>query len=165
MANLDLLVKAWDAAHWEFSLIFEGLEDADVWKRAHPKLLSVGELAGHVGYWEGVRLSGPGDDNPDLADVTIKSPLINPGFRYYTSEVDAPVVLDLTAQQVLDELTRIHKESKAIFLGKVHDSEDHSGQFAGTWGSTLEYMVFHVSYHAGQAFSVRHIFGHKTNDN
>ena len=54
MANLDLLVKAWDTAHWEFTQVFEGLADEDVWRRPDPRILSVGELAGHIAYWEAV---------------------------------------------------------------------------------------------------------------
>ena len=34
-----------------------------------------------------------------------------------------------------------------------------------TWASYLRYRAFHAAYHAGQAYSVRHIFGHKTTDN
>jgi hypothetical protein len=52
MANLELLIKALDTAHWELGEAFKGLSDEDVWKRPHPRLLSVGELASHIAFWE-----------------------------------------------------------------------------------------------------------------
>ncbi|MEA2552859.1 MAG: hypothetical protein QOJ65_1035, partial [Fimbriimonadaceae bacterium] len=52
MAKLDQLIKAWDEGQWEFSLAFEGLADEDVWRRPHPQLLSIGELAGHIAFWD-----------------------------------------------------------------------------------------------------------------
>lgn len=54
MDTMEAFLGAWDEAHWEFTLAFEGLSDEDLWKRAHPRLLSVGELAGHVAYWQSV---------------------------------------------------------------------------------------------------------------
>ena len=72
----------WDSAHWEFSLAFEGLSDDDLWRRADPRLLSVGELAGHVALWEA-----------EYTDV--ESPLRDKRFGYYTNQVTEPVRLDL----------------------------------------------------------------------
>ena len=51
MGEFDVLMMALDNAHREFYFVFEGLTDDDLWRRAHPNLLSVGELAGHVSYW------------------------------------------------------------------------------------------------------------------
>ena len=42
MASLDLVLKALDTAMWEMGEAFKGLPDANVWRRAHPRLLSVG---------------------------------------------------------------------------------------------------------------------------
>lgn len=167
MASLDVVISAWEEAHWEFSLAFEGLPDEDVWKRPHPNLLSIGELAGHVAFWEAVRFVGPGQTNqPDMEMIGIKSPLINRAFRYYSSSIDQPVELGLTAAEVLAEFNRIHQVCKETIAAVAHDSEDPiPGHPKATWGSTMKYQVFHVAYHTGQAYSVRHLLGQTTTDN
>src|SRR2546421_9959560 len=125
MANLDLLIKAWDTACWEFSLVFEGLADEDVWKRPDPRLLSVGELAGHLAHWEAVGLTPPEPGGEvDMEKVSIKSPLVDSAFRYYTTSVEEPVTRPLGAGQVLKEFQRVHEEAKAVLTKGPPDSED-----------------------------------------
>jgi len=159
MLELTDLFAALDEAHWEFSLIFEELDDADLWRRAHPRLLSVGELAGHVCYGQAQIINQPGN-------APIQSPLIDPAFRYYLYQVDQQVVLDLTVEQVLSEMKRIHEECKSFILNLNPDINSTClGRAEWTWKQALSYNCFHVAYHTGQAFSVRHIFGHTTNDN
>lgn len=166
MANLDLLVKAWDSAHWEFSLVFEGLSDEDVWMRADPRLLSVGELAGHIAFWEAVGfLPAAAGGEVDVAKFAIKSPLVDRGFRYYTSSADQPVKLAISSAEVLSELKRIHEEAKIEFLKDSPDSDAPTPGGKMTYGQVLEYRAFHVAYHCGQAYTVRHLLGHTTTDN
>jgi len=157
MAALDLLVKALDTAHWELSEAFKGLPDGDVWKRADPRLLSVGELAAHIAYWEARSFVGEG---------VIESPLIVEAARYYTSNSTAPFTLPMGAEEVFGEVKRVHEAAKASFLANPHDSEDKNpNRDDWTWGWTLEYQAFHVAYHTGQIYSVRHLLGHETVDN
>lgn len=155
MSKLQLLYDAWDEGHFEFSLAFENLSDEDLWKRPHPKLLSVGENAAHVAYWEAQRCA-----------VEIVSPLNDAAFRYYTDEVDHPVTLPMGTAEFLAEFKRVHAAAKdsivAIdpsFEERVPDTED------ATWGFYVQYAVFHAAYHTGQAYSVRHLLGHTTTDN
>ncbi len=163
METIEALVEAWDEAHWEFTLAFEGLSDEDLWRRPHPKLLSVGELAGHVAYWQAVWTLGDGGDKPDLGLLAVKSPLIDHAFRYYTSHVDHPSELELGTSQVLADLRRVHEAAKAAVAGKARN-DPHPGHWK-TWGNLIRYQVFHVAYHCGQAFSARHLMGHATTDN
>lgn len=157
MANLDLLVKALDAAHWEMSEAFKGLPDADVWRRPDPRLLSIGELAAHVAYWEAQSF---------LGDQMTNSPLTTPAARYYTSNSVEPFELPLFAEEVLQEVQRIHALCKAAFAANPHDSEEpNPNRDNWTWGWTLEYQAFHVAYHTGQMYSVRHLLGHEPVDN
>ena len=155
MEKYEGYVEAWDIAHWELTLAFEGLDDIDLWRRPHPNLLSIGELAGHVASSEG-----------QLAQPIPESPLVDRQFGYYLNQVDDPIALDLTVDQVLAELQKVHEAAKAAALAvedvnaKVHWRDDW------TWFQCVQYIAcFHVGYHTGQAFSVRHLFGHKTNDN
>jgi len=167
MASLDLLFKAWDVAHWEFTLAFEGLSDEDLWKRPHPRLLSVGELAGHLAYWEAVGVTpAEAGGKVDLEHVSIKSPLVDNAFRYYTNSENSPASLPIGCAEVLQELKRVHEEAKAEMTKNNPDSADIIPGFKeNTYGQVMEYRVFHVAYHTGQAYSVRHLLGHTTTDN
>src|SRR5690349_7012559 len=120
MSTLSPLIAAWDEGHREFDIALGGLPDEDLWKRAHPKLLSVGELAGHVAYWQAVWTAGQGA-NPDLDQIPIKSPLIHPAFRYYTTSVEQPFALELGTTDVLAEVNRVHNEVKAAISGFSKD--------------------------------------------
>lgn len=156
MSSLLPLLQAWDEAHREFAIALDGMPDEELWRRPHPRLLSVGELAGHVAYWQAVRTAG-GEEN-----LAAQSPLIDPRFRYYTGSVEAPVVLSLTTEEVLKEVARIHDDAKAA-LGPHELDDPYPGW--GTYGNMVQYQVFHVAYHTGQAYSARHLLGHTPEDN
>lgn len=163
MSALATLIDAWNEAHREFAIAFEGLPAEDLWKRAHPRLLSVGELAGHVAYWQAVWTLGGGSDRPDLSLFPLQSPLLDHGFRYYTSQVEAPFQVALDPAQVFAEVTRIHEAAAAQAQGRELESP-FPGQWR-TWGNFVQYQAFHVAYHTGQAYSVRHLLGHETENN
>lgn len=159
MSFFETQRQAWDTALWEYSLVFEDLNDEDLWNRAHPRLLSVGELTAHVVY---AMVSRAKAVNPD---AQIESPLADKAAYYYLMNVEQPFVLPLTVAQVAAELDRVGREVRDVWLAVDKGREEPSGSNLGNLGQMADYMVFHVSYHAGQAFSVRHLMGHKTNDN
>lgn len=163
MSALTTLIEAWDEGHRELAIAMANFPDEDLWRRAHPRLLSVGELAGHVAYWQAVWTLGGGNDRPDLEQLSVKSPLLDHAFRYYTTNIENDFKVDLTAAQVLEEVERIHEVAKAVAVSKEKD-EKFPGQW-GTWGNFVQYQVFHVAYHTGQVYSVRHLLGHQTEDN
>lgn len=163
MSTLAPLIEAWDEGHREFAIALEDLPSEDLWKRPHPRLLSVGELAAHIAYGQAIWTLGDGNPKPDLQQLSIKSPLVTNAFRYYTTNVDAPVALDLTTNEVHEEVMRVHEIAKAAVVGKSKD--DPYPAFWGTWGNMIMYQAFHVAYHTGQAYSVRHLLGHETEDN
>ncbi|MCW5937518.1 MAG: DinB family protein [Fimbriimonadaceae bacterium] len=161
MPFLESQSQAWDKAHWEFSLVFEGLQDEDLWRRPDPKLLSVGEIACHLVYALAKFANGL-----DPA-AGIESPLAREEAGYYLSTVDQPLALGMTVSEVEAELDRVQKAAKAAFLGLDAERGDPlpiegPGE---TFGDFADYMVFHAAYHTGQAFSARHLMGHRTNDN
>jgi hypothetical protein len=155
MEKIAALIEAWDEAHWAFTLAFEGLADQDLWLRPHPRLLSVGELAGHVAYNEASLAEGG----------TVQSPLVDKRFSYYDDLAGNPVRLCLTVQQVLDEVTRAHEAAKAGVAQVQRFDEVVPWRDDLTWYQIIQYRVFHVAYHCGQAYSVRHLLGHGTTDN
>lgn len=163
MSTLAPLIEALDEAHREFAIALGDFPDEDLWKRPHPRLLSVGELAGHVAYGEAVWVFGDGSHKPDLEALSIQSPLVDDGFRYYLSSVELPFQVALNAKEVLAEVARIHAAARAVIVGLGKD-DPYTGQW-GTWGYLVQYQAFHVAYHTGQIYSVRHLLGHEPEDN
>ena len=75
----------------------------------------------------------------------------------------------MTAAQVCSELLRVHAESVAHFKA-LHPDPDLASAVPGwppewTYGAFLEYLVFHIGYHTGQMYSVRHLLGEPPPDN
>lgn len=164
---LELYLKQLDGCYFELSEAFKGLKDENVWKRPAPGLLSVGEIAGHIAYWEAVRMAGEGEDP---SKCKIESPLIDSRFSYYSSNLEMPPsddLLALTAKQVQNELERTHREAVSHFreLNPDLSTAPHHYPESFSYRSMLEYRIFHISYHIGQIYSARHLLGEETVDN
>lgn len=164
---VEAYLKVLELGYFEVTCAFEGLADENVWKRPAPGLLSVGELAGHIAFWEAVRLAGNG---PDPAQCRVSSPLIDPRFRYHPTTIAMPPAeehLAMTAEQVCRELLRVHEEAVAHFKALNPDPDIRiSGCPTGfTYGEYLQYAAFHIAYHTGQMYSARHLLGETPPDN
>ncbi len=144
-----------DSAIWELSEAFSGLRDEDVWVRPHPRLLSIGELAAHIAYGEVDSCLGKFD-----------CILVQKELRYYPYAISASMSSPLGAEALYAEVKRVHEACKAKFLEERPDLESKSPfRTDWTWGYTLQYMAFHIAYHTGQMYSVRHLMDHVTADN
>jgi hypothetical protein len=164
---VEACLKLLELGYYEMKFAFEGLADENVWKRPAPGLLSVGELAAHHGYWEAMRLAAESDDP---GECRVKSPLIDARFRYYPETIANPPSeqhLAMTADQVWLELVRVHEESIAHFkaLNPDPDTRIPGCPTGFTYAEYLEYAVFHIAYHTGQMYSVRHLLGENPPDN
>lgn len=163
---LDIYLGLLDTDYYEAQFAFEGLADEHVWERPAPAVLSVGELAGHTSYWLAIRFAGDGED---LEKCKVKSPLIDARFRYFTTNLDSSPSeehLALTSEQVWREMKRVYEETKEHFKAS---KPDLTGTLPGMpdWPmeEALKYTVFHVAYHVGQMYTVRHLLGETTPDN
>lgn len=169
-----------ELGYYEAKFAFEGLADENVWKRPAPGLLSVGEIAGHIAYWEAVRFAGEGgvptpEANgislaPDLTKCRVHSLLIDHRFGYYPTTIatlPSEQHLAMTAEQVCHEFMRVHEEAVADFKARNPRLESTPLGWPShyTYDEFLKYAVFHVSYHTGQMYSVRHLLGEETPDN
>ncbi len=89
---LDTYLSLLDEGYREATFAFDGLSDDKVWKRPSDVLLSIGEIAGHVAYWEAIKFASEGSGpEGDFTKCKIKSPLINSTFRYYTSNLELSI--------------------------------------------------------------------------
>ncbi len=164
---LETYLDQLDLCYFEVTEAFKGLADENVWKRPANGLLSVGELAGHIAYWEAVRFASDGESR-DLSTCKISSPLLDSRFAYYTPNIqNSPPddYLAMTAPQVMEELLRVHQESMAYLKELDPDMESKAPHWHSNYGDLMKYVVFHVAYHTGQMYSVRHLLGEETPDN
>lgn len=168
---LEAYLEILEEAYYEVKFAFEGLADENVWKRPAEGLLSVGEHAGHIAYWEAMRFAGDGG-NGDVALVKfdIDSVLLDHHFRYYPSTLatsPSAKLTTLTAEQVCNELLRVHAEAMERFkaLNPDLDGVPPGQPEYFTYRASLKYGSFHVAYHTGQMFAARHLLGEETPDN
>lgn len=164
---IETYLKILEQGYYEVKFALEGMADENVWKRPAAGLLSVGELAGHIAYWEAIRLAGEGEDP---AACRVISPLIDQRFSYYPvtlATAPSDKHLAMVADQVYAELLRVHEESLAHFKALDPDPNTHiPGCPTGfTYVQYLEYAGFHMAYHTGQMYSARHLLGEQTPDN
>lgn len=169
---LEFYLQMLELGYYEVPFAFEGLRDKNVWKRPSPGLLSVGELAGHIAYWEAGKLAGAGGEkgHPDLTMCRVSSLLIDPRFGYFPTTLTTPPSeqhLAMTAKQVGDELLRVHQETTESLKALNPDLSSGVPGYSlnHTYEEVLKYAVFHVSYHTGQMYSARHLLGEETPDN
>lgn len=164
---LEAYIDQLDLCYFEVTEAFKGLSDENVWKRPASGLLSVGELAGHIAYWEAVRFASDGESR-DLSKCKISSLLLDSRFAYYTTNIETSpldVHLAMTASQVMEELLRVHKESMAYLKEQDPDMGAKAPHWHSNYGDLMKYVAFHVAYHTGQMYSVRHLLGEETPDN
>ena len=177
---LEAYLEILELGYFEVGEAFKGLSDDNVWKRPAKGLLSVGELAGHIAYWEALRLAGvevehaslAGEEGkpPDVTKIKVKSPLIDERFSYHANTLatePSEFHLKMTAAQVLAELLRAHRESVACFKELNPDLNSRPEGWPANWTyrSFVTYLAFHIGYHTGQIYSVRHLLGEETPDN
>jgi hypothetical protein len=166
-AYLEIL----DEGYFEVGEAFRGLENEHVWKRPADGLLSIGEIAGHIAYWEAVKFAGEGGTPyPDLEKCRVSSLLIDHRFRYYQTTLanaPSPEHLAMSAAEVGSELQRVHTMTMAYFKELNPDLEScPPGWSEGhTYHAFLTYAAIHIAYHTGQIYTVRHLFGEETPDN
>ena len=164
---LDAYLALLQLGYYEVTFAFDGLGDENVWRRPSERLLSVGELAGHIAYWEAVKFAGEGED---LAKCRLSSPLIDRRFRYYPDTIATPPSEQhraMTAAEVCQEVIRVHSEAMANLKALDPDLTGHPPGFGPhyTYEELLKYASFHVAYHTGQMYAVRHLLGEATPDN
>jgi hypothetical protein len=173
---LDTYLDLLDLAYFEASVAFEGLADENVWKRPAERLVSIGELAGHIAFWEAMRFAAEGDESgrPKQETCRVKSILLDDRFSYYPHSMALPPSEEhqaMTAQQVWSELKRIHEESVSHLKSQnPHiDAPPPGWSSGGSTGFTLremlKYQIFHVGYHVGQIYSARYLLGEEPPDN
>lgn len=166
MLRLQHLFEAWTESHRELQIALHGLTDQHLWTRPHQNLLSIGELAGHIAFCEAALVTKRWDAQSRTEPIPISSPLVDHRFGYYTSILHEPVALVLSAADLATEISSVHDRASQIVFDLDPSGKDlANGSDRATWENVLQYMGFHVAYHTGQIYAVRHLLGHETEDN
>ncbi len=73
----------------------------------------------------------------------------------------------MSAARVCDELLRVHNEAIADLKSLKPDLNSSPPGFDPyyTYRVLLKYAAFHIAYHTGQMYTVRHLLGDQTPDN
>lgn len=164
---MEIYDKLFETAYFELNEAFSGLADENVWKRPADGLISIGELAGHMAFWGVARLaSEDGESVPE----EFESPLLDARFRYLPASLATPpsaAHLALNAQQVCENLVRLHRAAWTAFQERNLDLSSHpSGQPKEfTYEHLASYQTFHLAYHTGQIYTARHLLGETPPDN
>lgn len=156
MTALDVLLGSMETAHWELGEAFTGLPDADLWTRPSNRLVSIGEIASHIAYSEAKAILGTLEGTPFENSVV----------RYYPVSLDSRFTMDFGSAELYRQVQLVHEKCKDSVL-KMNPTLEavNPHRQDWTWHQTLEYMAFHVAYHTGQIYALRHLMGHKTVDN
>lgn len=170
---LDTYLRPLELCYFEVTEAFKGLADEHVWKRPAEQLLSVGELAGHMAYWEAIRFTSDavaGASTRDISNCKVSSLLLDDRFSYYPTTLKTSPSeqhLAMTAEQVLSELLRVHKESMGCLIALNPDLQSPAPFWSpnSNYAELLMYVAFHTAYHTGQMYTARHLLGEQTPDN
>jgi hypothetical protein len=168
---LTTYLEVLDEGYYEAKIAFDSLADGHVWKRPAEGLLSIGEIAGHVAYWEAVKFAGEGGKpEPDLTKCRVSSLLIDRRFKYYSTNLTtlpSQEHLAMTSEEVCSELLRVHIESMAYFNALSPNLDDCPTGWPPNYSycAFLSYAAFHIAYHTGQIYSARHLLGDETPNN
>jgi len=73
----------------------------------------------------------------------------------------------MTGVQVLGELLRVHQEAMEHLKALNPDLDSPAPHWSpkSNYGELLRYVAFHIAYHTGQMYTVRHLLGEETPDN
>ena len=165
--ELRCILELLEQGFYELKFAFEGMDSINLWRRPAESILSAGEIAGHLAYWEAVRLAGEGED---LSLCNVKSLLVDNRFRYFSHNLPSEISPELAAMSPEDvwfELQRVHAESlqNLDLINPDTDAKIPGDPSGFTYKQYLQYAVFHTAYHCGQIYTIRHLLGETTPDN
>lgn len=167
--EVDHLVEAWHWMYFETDLAFGGLSEENLHRRPADGLLSVSEHVAHVARSEASIVNRYlfGQEPNDWADCLFRQP----EFGWPPTMLEGPVNAELsrmTVREVMDAYLeqhgRCYKLARGLDLEPDHAFEDDWSRVR-TVRDRLRIAAYHVAYHTGQIYSVRHFLGEETPEN
>lgn len=167
--EVKTLIEAWHWMYFEADLLFEGLGEGNLHRRPGENLLAVSEHVAHLVRSEAsiVERYLWGRPEDEWADTLMRKSQ----FGWPPTMLDQPVdseLATLTVSEVYGELMSQHTRCYESALSLELDADF---EFGDDWDrcrtvrDRLRIAAYHVAYHAGQIYSVRHLLGEQTPEN
>lgn len=167
--EVKTLIDAWHWMYFEVDLMFEGLRPENLHRRPHPSLLSVSEHCAHLVRSEASIINRYlfGQPEEEWADSVMRKRL----FGWPPTMLESPVDSELrqmavndVKQALLSEHARARDLALTLDLPADHVFQDDWVRCT-TVGDRLRIAAYHVGYHMGQIYTVRHLLGEETPEN
>ncbi|MBX3097915.1 MAG: DUF664 domain-containing protein [Fimbriimonadaceae bacterium] len=168
-SEVHQLIEAWHWMYFETDLVLGDVKEENLHRRPAPNLLSISEHLAHVSRSEASIFCRYIAGQPDEEWQT--SVMTKPIFGWPPTMLEHPVDTELTEfdlPSITGEYLRLHEHcyrvAQTIELGPDHRFDD-SWERIKTLRDRLRIAAYHVAYHAGQIYTVRHLLGEDTPEN
>ena len=163
------LIEAWHWMYFETDLLFEGLAEENLHRRPNANLLAISEHLAHVARSEASIVNRYlfGQQPDQWADCLFRKA----EFGWPPTMLERPVdevLSQMSVEDVMQEYLRQHERcyQLAVTLALPADTVfDDEWDRCRTVRDRLRIAAYHVAYHAGQVYSVRHALGEDTPEN
>ncbi len=164
------LIRAWDWSFVDLDMAFEGLSLDTLHHRPNQNTISIAEIAAHTVYSEAsiilrYLLGVPKEDWGD--HLMLRDPYGWPPT--ILEHPPKPELLAMNPQEVKqswrDQHQRILTALDGYDKGPDHRFQDEWSEAAPDVETRLRFAAYHVAYHIGQIYTIRHILGEDTPDN
>lgn len=155
--------------YFETDLMFEGLRPENLHRRPASNLLSISEHCAHLVRSEASIVNRYlfGQLEAEWADTPMRKRL----FGWPPTMLESPVDSELLRMSIhevraalLAEHDRCYDLAQKLELPAEHVFDDDWAR-CPTVGDRLKIAAYHVGYHMGQIYTVRHLLGEETPEN
>ena len=167
--ELRCLIESWHWMYFETDLVLGGVKEENLHRRPAPNLLSISEHLAHVARSEGSiicrYLAGESDSEWQTSVLTKQV------FGWPPTMLESPTDAELASMslhEIATEYLALHDRCYQLAL-TLDLAPDHV--FDDAWDRVtsvrdrLRIAAYHVGYHAGQIYTVRHLLGEETPEN
>lgn len=167
---VDALIEAWDWSYVDVEGALRNLDDAKVHVRPSRELISISEQIAHVMRSEGSIICRYllGQAGPEWADeFYVQAPYGWPPdilLKPVSPKLAALGVGDLKALW-MERHQRNLQLARTLELPAKHRFTDEWSGPAPDVQTRLRFAAYHVGYHVGQIYQIRHLLGDSTPDN
>lgn len=163
------LIEAWHWMYFETDLVLGGIKDEHLHLRPGANLIAISEHLAHVARSEASIICRYLAGQQDAEWQT--SVLTKDIFGWPPTMLEQPIDPDLAAMglsEIAAEYLNLHERCYQVAL-TLDLSPDHvfddAWERVTTVRDRLRIAAYHVAYHAGQIYSVRHMLGEDTPEN
>jgi hypothetical protein len=170
VTEVETLLSCIESAYRDARLAFSGIREENLHRRPSPTVLALSEQASHIAQCEALILLGGLLQKPP-PEWGITSPLLHERYDYPPRALAHPIpdaLLKLSPGEIYPEMERVHRYVMEALKGFNRQAEE---VILAPWGEEwsvreyLSYAGYHVAYHIGQVYCIRHFFGEETPNN